>query len=171
MIEAGAGAAQRPALQDCAVLADQLLADVRGVVDMFRRHDGIDLHAALNALVPALRRPRVTVEIPDDLRIAGVDPAETLLRCAQEGLTNAMRHGDADHVRIRLSADATSLVLQVEDDGPATSMPVFGNGLRGMTERLAALGGTLIVEPLAAGGLRLRASLPSVSAHPMIASK
>jgi len=159
-IEAKASESQRPALHDCAILADQLLADVRGVVDMFRRHDGIDLHAALNALVPSLPRPRVTVEIADDLRVAGLDPAETLVRCAQEGLTNAMRHGDADHVLIRLSGDATSVVLQVEDDGHAMSIPVFGNGLRGMTERLAALGGTLVVEPIAAGGLRLRASLP-----------
>ena len=159
VVAAAASDPQRVAIAECASLADQLLADVRGVVDMFRVHDGIDLQAALAALVPSLQRPRVTIDVAPALRVAGLDAAQTLLRCAQEGLTNALRHSDADHVRIRLAAVGSELVLEVEDDGIADAVPVFGNGLLGMSERLAAVDGRLVVTAVEGGGLRLRACL------------
>jgi signal transduction histidine kinase len=148
------------ALTTCAQLADQLLVDVRGVVAMLRVDDGIDLAAALTALIPSLPRPRVVLDVAPDLRVPRLDPAQTLLRCAQEGLTNALRHADADNVRIRLAAQGEEIVLEIEDDGQAATMPTFGNGLRGMSERLAAVGGTMVFERIDDGGLRLRVVLP-----------
>jgi signal transduction histidine kinase len=153
--------AQRAAVDDCVRLSDELLADVRGVVDTLRVHDGIDLHAALSALIPQLPRPQVRLELAADARVAGLDQAQALLRCAQEGLTNALRHSTAERIVLRLLATAQGIELQVEDDGRANAVPVFGNGLLGMRERLAALGGRLELETVASGGLRLRAQLPA----------
>jgi signal transduction histidine kinase len=151
---------QRPVLADCVRLSDELLADVRGVVDTLRAHDGIDLHAALAALVPSLPRPTVRLELAPEARVPRLDQAQALLRCAQEGLTNALRHGNAGTVVLRLHASGQEIELQIEDDGQASALPVFGNGLTGMRERLAGLGGRLVIDLLDAGGLRLRVLLP-----------
>ena len=154
------GSASVPALLECERLADELLADVRGVVGTLRRHDGIDLEQALAELVPALPRPRVRLELAPEARAAGLEQAQALLRCAQEGLTNALRHSGAEHIIIRLAAEGPGIVLSVEDDGHAQAAPQPGNGLRGMRERLEGLGGRLELGLRQGGGLRLRAWLP-----------
>jgi len=151
---------QRDALKDCARLSDELLADVRSVVDTLRQHDGIDLHAALQALAPALPRPLLRFALAADARVSRLDQAQALLRVAQEALTNALRHAACGAVVIRLDRDDGGVVLSVEDDGRATSAPIEGNGLRGMRERLAALGGVLAITVKPEGGLRLEARLP-----------
>ena len=147
-------------LAECGRLADELLADVRGVVSALRVHDGIDLGQALAALAPALPHPRVRLDLAPDARAAGLEQAQTLLRCAQEGLTNALRHGDADEIVIRLAPAPGGIALSVEDDGRAQQIPLPGNGLRGMQERLEALGGRLDLELARGGGLHLKAWLP-----------
>ena len=147
-------------IAECERLADELLTDVRGVVSTLRQHDGIDLQQALAALVPALPHPQVRLELAPQARAAGLAQAQALLRCAQEGLTNALRHSGAAHIAIRLAAEDAGIALSVEDDGRAQQPPPPGNGLRGMRERLEALGGRLELEMIDGGGLRLRAWLP-----------
>ena len=160
MLTLAASPEQRDALKDCARLSDELLADVRGVVDTLRQHDGIDLHAALQALAPALPRPVLRFALAADARVSRLDQAQALLRVAQEALTNALRHAACGSVVIRLDRNDGCVVLCVEDDGRATSLPIEGNGLRGMRERLAALGGDLLISLQPGGGLSLRARLP-----------
>ena len=158
-----AGADAVPAIAECERLADELLSDVRGVVSTLRQHDGIDLQQALAALVPALPHPQVRLELAPEARAAGLAQAQALLRCAQEGLTNALRHSGAAHIAIRLASEGAGIVLSVEDDGRAQQPPLPGNGLRGMRERLEALGGRLELGAADGGGLRLRAWLPQAA--------
>lgn len=160
MLEREADPAQREALRDCARLSDELLADVRGVVDTLRAHDGIDLHAALQALAPALPKPTIRFLLADDARVSRLDQAQALLRVAQEALTNALRHAACGTVIVTLDRDADHVRLTIDDDGRANALPVEGNGLRGMRERLAALGGTLAITVNPDGGLRIAARLP-----------
>jgi signal transduction histidine kinase len=149
------------ALQRYVRLTDELLFDVRGVVTALRQSDGVDLHRALRALDPGLPQPRVTFELDAEVRVPDIRQAETMLRCAQEGLTNALRHSGAAEVRIALSAAAEGLTLTVEDDGRGRGSAFeFGNGLRGLHERLQGLGGHLRIEARAPRGLVLRAVLP-----------
>jgi signal transduction histidine kinase len=54
------------------------------------------------------------------------------------------------------------LTVEVSDDGPATGVPVEGNGIRGMRERARAVGGTLSVFVREPSGLLIRADLPLV---------
>lgn len=145
-------------------LADELLADIRGVVSTLRANEGVDLPVALRALDPGLPRPRVIYDFEPGLRIADIRSADALLRCAQEALTNALRHSGARIVRLRLGFEPAGLVLMVEDDGrgwPAGAPE--GNGIQGMRERLAEVGGELELGTRAGGGLVLRAVLPGLT--------
>jgi signal transduction histidine kinase len=85
----------------------------------------------------------------------------TLYRITQEALTNARRHGQARNVEVRLSP-GPPVRLVVEDDGTADpSRPtILGNGLTGMVERAARLGGTLAYGPRPEGGFCVDLELP-----------
>jgi two-component system sensor histidine kinase UhpB len=89
----------------------------------------------------------------------------TIYRCVQEGLTNAVRHAGADNVRVVLEEAgepaAARLELAVQDDGRGIDPQApAGFGLRGMQERVRALGGECAVEPAAGGGTRVRVVIP-----------
>jgi two-component system sensor histidine kinase UhpB len=90
----------------------------------------------------------------------------TIYRCVQESLTNAVRHAQADNIRITLDetgADpsAARVELAIEDDGRGIDPQTpAGFGLRGMQERVRALGGECALEAAAAGGTRVRVVIP-----------
>jgi signal transduction histidine kinase len=144
----------------CAQLADELLADIRGVVQQMRLHDGMDLRSAIGALAAPFPRPRVHLELAGEARVADVAQAEAVLRTVQEALTNAARHGNAENVWVVLRREAGEIALDIRDDGRGVGALRFGNGLRGMRERLEALGGQLQAERNSAGGVRLLARFP-----------
>jgi signal transduction histidine kinase len=142
-------------------LADDLLSDIRAVVSEMRQHDGIQLGDALAALARPLPGVRIELLGRDQARVASVAQAEALLRFAQEGLTNALRHGQATRIELRVEAADGRLRLSVEDDGSGVLPIREGNGLNGMRERLAAFGGGLSIEQRAPQGLAFRVELPT----------
>ncbi|MFI2457369.1 sensor histidine kinase [Streptomyces sp. NPDC019539] len=91
---------------------------------------------------------------------AGV--GRTAYRIVQESLTNVARHAAANTVSVLIDCRSDALAIRVDDDGKATSHPALtpGLGLRGMHERVAALGGRLRTEPRRAGGFTVQAELP-----------
>lgn len=95
----------------------------------------------------------------------------TVYRCAQEGVTNALKHGNAGFVRIAVGEDTRGgagrlLCLVVTDDGRGPPViPVLGHGLSGMKERVRALGGTCRLERGTEGGARLFVELPIPLGH------
>jgi signal transduction histidine kinase len=130
------------------------------VAGELRKHDGIDLHASIEALTRQLPGPEFSVEIAEDARVGSVQAAEALLRCAQEAITNAVRHGRPRHVAIHCARRGGAVELSVRDDGALHPDLRFGNGLTGMRERLEALGGCLRVAPADGRGVELIAQLP-----------
>ncbi len=142
-------------------LADELLSDVRGVVGALRAHDGVDLHAALSALAASIPSPRITLALADDARPADFARAQALLRAAQEGVTNALRHAAASTLCIELAREAGLLRLSVRDNGRGAAHSRPGNGLTGLSERLATVGGTLHLETMPGGGSCLSATVPA----------
>ncbi len=153
--------AERDEVRIAATLADELLQDIRAVVSELRKHDGIDLKAAITTLTEQIPGTRFRVDIDPELRVTDIDRAEILLRCAQEGITNALRHGRAHAVDVRCREVAGRIELSVINDGlPLKSAP-FGNGLTGMRERLAAAGGELSLQPRSQGGAELLAAIPA----------
>ena len=120
--------------------------------------------ARLDDLVGALRKAGRTVTVErlpheDSEPLPGaVDQAA--FRIIQEGLTNVVRHAGNATATVRVVREPGRLVVEVADDGPATTEPVAGNGIRGMQERARAVGGTLAVNVRPTGGLLVRAVLP-----------
>ena len=144
----------------CAQLADELLADIRGVVQQLRLHDGIALREVLQALAAPFPRPRMHLELADDARVADLGQAEVVLRTVQEALTNTARHSNAENLWIVLRQDSGALALDIRDDGRGQGELVFGNGLSGMRERWQSLGGALRARRGEHGGVQLSATLP-----------
>jgi signal transduction histidine kinase len=161
LLERDPALAAREEVKVAATLADELLQDIRAVVSELRKHDGIDLPAAIATLTQQIPGTRFTVDIDPDLRVPDVDTAEILLRCAQEGITNALRHGRAQSIEVSCGARDARIELTIRNDGAALKAVPFGNGLTGMRERLAAAGGELSLRALSGGGAELKAALPA----------
>jgi hypothetical protein len=83
-------------------------------------------------------------------------------RIVQEALTNIVRHSGSRTARVLLGYGTGSLEVRIDDDGPAVAGGESGggNGLAGMRERVAALGGTVETGPRPDGGFRVQATLP-----------
>lgn len=157
--------AAREELQVSSALADDLLGQIRQVVGTLRAHDGFDLRAALDALAQPIPGVRIAIDIEADLRVDDIEQAEALLRCAQEAITNALRHGRAGEIRIALQRIDGALTLSIANDGLAPARIDFGNGLTGMRERLDALGGTLEIVATPPRGLQVIARIPYGPEH------
>jgi two-component system sensor histidine kinase DesK len=98
--------------------------------------------------------------------------AETLAWIVREGATNVLRHSDSTHCDITLRVDRGRAVLTLSNDGPAikvTRSPSGGHGIRGMRERLNALGGRLTAKSQKDGGFVLEASVPIPAALDAVA--
>lgn len=137
-----------------------LLADVRNVVGELRSNAAIDLRAAMIALAAPNSEPRVHVEVPDRLAVDSPEHANTLLRCAQEMVTNAVRHSRARNIALLITDHSSGIALEGSDDGIGAAELVPGHGLNGMRERLESQGGSLAVSTGPGRGVRLRAFVP-----------
>jgi signal transduction histidine kinase len=100
----------------------------------------------------------VALEVDAPALPASVDLAA--FRIVQESLTNVRKHAGATRAEVRIVAAHGELLILVEDDGRGAAGTVPGNGLVGMRERAAALGGTLVHGPAPGGGFRIEARLP-----------
>jgi two-component system sensor histidine kinase UhpB len=91
-----------------------------------------------------------------------------LYRVAQEAMTNVAKHAEAKHAWISLIRTASGVTLSIDDDGKGfdIAMPVRGDGrglglgLFGMEERVALVGGSLMIRLLNPSGVRIVASIP-----------
>ena len=77
-----------------------------------------------------------------------------------EGLANVAKYAEASGARIDVVADGARLGRARRDDGRGGADPARGSGLRGLADRVEALGGTLSVESPPGAGTRLEAELP-----------
>jgi two-component system sensor histidine kinase DesK len=132
-------------------VAAQLLADVRDAVSQQRRSQRIDLSAALTALAEGIASTRIELVLDETARDLGPRAAHALLRCVQEGVTNSVRHADARRVTVALRGlgdVGDEIGVSIDDDGrgaPNWHEGRAGNGLSGMAERMAELGGQMRV--------------------------
>lgn len=147
-------------------LACALLGKVRDVVATLHEVERCGLQDALEMLARSVPRPAVHVAFEPGVQVSP-GQAHALMRCAQEAVTNAMRHSDGSNLWLQVSPDGKGVRLIARDDGRARSTATSpGSGLLGMRERLENLGGQLAIR--AGNGLdfTLDAWLPSVGPRP-----
>ncbi|MEO3873275.1 sensor histidine kinase [Nonomuraea sp. B12E4] len=127
----------------------------------------LSLVSGLDRLDELVRRARsaglaATVTISGVRRALPVEVDRAAYRIVQEALTNVSKHAGGAGASVRVDYRGSELVVQVDDDGRASgdAPPVPGVGLRGMRERVSALGGRLHAEPRPEGGFTVRAELP-----------
>ena len=166
-------------LGDIGRVSRQTLHDIREAVSGYRRPTlAIEVITARNALEAA------GIALDDDAELTlrsgtfDSDAEAVLAWCLREAVTNVIRHSRARHCRIRLTERAGELSLEVTDDGrgfagqdqetPQTPDSHTGSGLRGVSERLSAIGGRLSLGPAEGSGskgpghgFRLVATVPA----------
>jgi signal transduction histidine kinase len=138
-----------------------VLREVRWLVGLLREDNGRRGLVDIPDLVSAARRSGMEVElqIVGDLPGKGSDTGEAAFRIVQEALTNVLRHSGGNAARVLIQVDReVSIVVHNELAAPAPD-PVEGNGLRGLRERAAAIGGHVLLGP-DADGWAVRATLP-----------
>lgn len=141
-------------------VARLLLSDVREVVGEMRSSDGVNLAAALQKLVEGVPQPAIHLHIPEGFGVTDPQRAQVLLRCAQEIITNCVRHAQAQNLWLELEIRSSALHLNAKDDGQGMQQARIGNGLNGMRERLRQLGGGLELDTAKGHGFALHAHLP-----------
>lgn len=142
-------------------LAKLLLTDVREAVSEMREERGIDLKTAFISLVDGVTALKIHLDMPETLQLDDPDRAHVLLRCAQEIITNTVRHSGADELWLGLSKTPEYIELSARDNGRGATNLTQGNGLRGMCERLSEFGGHLDIMNTSGQGLSLTAKLPT----------
>jgi PAS domain S-box-containing protein len=152
-------AATRDALAEAgdelAVALDELRELARGLHPAILSDRG--LRAAVEMLAGRVPVP-VEVDVPDERLPESVEAAAYYL--IAEALTNVTKYAEASAVRIRLAASDGNVVLEVSDDGVGGADPTTGSGLRGLADRVEALGGSLEVISPAGVGTSLLAEIP-----------
>ena len=142
-------------------VARLLLSDVREVVSQLREHDSIDLTAALEALTEGVPVLDIHLQLPPRFTVDDPRRAQLLLRCAQEIITNAVRHANARNLWLSFERTEDSrLAIHARDDGRGVIQLKPGNGLTGMRERLSQFGGQLDIVTSRDQGFALDAWLP-----------
>ena len=153
-------------LADCG----ELWAEIRAGVDAARaelREFARGMHPAtltergLRASVDELagRSPiSVEVAVPGGRFPPAIEAAAYFV-CA-ESLTNVAKHASASQARIRIADEHGRLTVEIADDGVGGADPSRSSGLRGLGDRIEALGGSLAVDSPPGGGTRVTAALP-----------
>jgi signal transduction histidine kinase len=168
----------RTALATINDVSRQALVELRSVLGVLRDVGSDGVAGAPRAPAPGLARlgdlienaaaAGLAVRVEEDGQAPAL-PADvdlTAYRIIQEALTNSARHSGGSAATVHLGYGDGALLVEVADDGapgqpgPAPVPNGSGRGIAGMTERAAALGGTLQAGPRPAGGFGVRAWLP-----------
>ncbi|MEO8191227.1 MAG: sensor histidine kinase [Acidobacteriota bacterium] len=140
----------------------ELLGQIRDAVRALRSGgDEIRLDAAIRRLAEGIPSPRIHVEFADNLAVPDPGSAQILLRCAQEIITNAVKHSRAENLWLSVVSSGGAIEIQARDDGQGSSSPGPGVGLTGMRERLEERGGRLSVRSEPGAGFEVVAVLPA----------
>ena len=116
------------------------------------------LEAALRSLAARAPVPVELVAAPSGRLPAAVETAAYFV--VSEGLANVAKYANATHATVRVQQVDGRLLVEVSDDGTGGANPAGGSGLRGLSDRVAALDGALEVSSPPGRGTRLRAQLP-----------
>jgi signal transduction histidine kinase len=143
------------AVDELKVAVDELRELARGVHPAILTEDG--LAAALESLVSRTPFP-VSLEVSEGRFPAQVEATAYFVAC--EALANIVKHARASRALVTAVTRNGLLVVRVEDDGVGGAHADGGTGLRGLADRVEALGGRLAVVSPTGGGTRIIGEIP-----------
>jgi signal transduction histidine kinase len=161
-LDAGDVAGAKALLADVRTRNETTLADIRalsrGYAPPVLAEHG--LGDAIAALVAACSIPATaTVDLGDTRPSPAIERAVYYGVC--EALANAARHSGAGKVSVTLRRTEDALTAEIVDDGRGGAVPVAGHGLAGLSDRMAAVGGTVDVESAPGHGTAVRVTVPA----------
>lgn len=123
-----------------------------------------DLSSRLLEMVQDVRAlTGLELDLDLDLETQGIELSGqaqfNMYRIFQEAVTNTLRHAKADHVRLKISSTKELLFFSYWDNGCGTSRIEVGNGLQGMKDKIAALGGTVSFQSGIGIGFKIEGSI------------
>ena len=147
----------------------EALAEVSAMLGVLRTEGGAERAptpdlAQVNDLVEDMRAAGLTIDLELHDKPVSEVVGGAAYRIVQESLTNVVRHaGPQASARVRVAATNVVVEIEVSDDGrgAAPGTPE-GNGMTGMRERAAALGGSFSAGSAPGGGFRVQAMLPAL---------
>jgi len=153
-------------IQKAQSAAKQLLGEVREVVSKLRGDDSLNVSRAIQLLVKDIPQPRIHLRLDDNVAIYEPMRAETILRCVQEIITNAIKHSSSADLWIEIFRTAEGVEIHARDNGRGVRELRPGHGLTGMRERIEQAGGRLQLDSRPANGFRVDVWIPAPSALP-----
>jgi len=161
-LDAPPGSPVAARLEEAHAQAKQVLAElrelIRGVHPQILTDRG--LAAAIDEIASRSPVPvDVDIVLPGRLALAPAAEA-TAYFVVSEALTNVARHSGAARARVHGRTGAGQLIVEVRDDGQGGARPAEGSGLSGLTDRVAAVGGKLILSSPRGGPTLIRVELP-----------
>ena len=154
-----AGDVLRLACDELGTAQDELRDLARGLHPVALSERG--LRSALESLTAGYDVP-VTLDVATDDLPGDIELAAYFI--ASESLTNATKYADANAIAVRVVPMAGALLVEIADDGAGGADPSAGTGLRGLADRIRALGGRLELDSPPGAGTRVSARLPLPSA-------
>jgi two-component system, NarL family, sensor histidine kinase DesK len=153
-------------IEQVGAVSRQTLHDIREAISGYRRPTlAVEIITARAALESAGITPQDDAELTLMSGTFDPDAEAALAWCLREAVTNVVRHSGGRTCRIGLSRRGGTLTLEVRDDGHGhVGAEPTGTGLRGMSERLGAVGGGLELRPADSPGFRLIATVPATAA-------
>jgi signal transduction histidine kinase len=163
----------RESIVNIRTTSKEALGELRSMLDVLRTGSGdaptspsADL-TQLGQLIEPVRESGLAVDldVQGDVSLVPAYASVSAYRIVQESLTNAVRHAHAQNVTVAVQASAAQLAIEITDDGrgvdSSSADDDSGHGVRGMGERIEALGGTFEAGPIADGsGYRVSATIP-----------
>jgi signal transduction histidine kinase len=116
------------------------------------------LAPALETLATRAPLPVILEGVPEERLSSALEAAVYFV--VAESLTNAVKHAEASAVHVQMARSGGELIVEIADDGRGGADLAGGSGLRGLADRVEALGGQLAVESRGGRGSVVRAQLP-----------
>jgi signal transduction histidine kinase len=146
---------------------DRLEAELRAKIGELRElargiHPAVLSDRGLDPAITAIAdRAPLPVEVVGGLGERLAEPVELAAYfVVSEALTNVVKYAQADQATVRVERENGRVVVEVADDGVGGADPSRGTGLRGLADRISALGGRLEVDTRPEGGTMVRARIP-----------
>ena len=145
-------------------LSQKSISDLRNAVDVLREERQIeDLGDSIAELISnfgRLEKVEIAFSLDRELENTNAELKNCIYKTIQEGLTNGLRHGKATAFDIRAHMTDGSANLMISDNGSGCDEVTESVGLKGISQRIAALGGSVRYNSRKGNGFEITAEIP-----------